>query len=211
MSDEDPRLAELVKQAVTSKSCDSISPEHAELLVISQLCRPGIMTHNFWSKSVYTVTLRANRVVTSNGRFKCIFCPLLTSIYKKEVDRCFNTKEGLRRHYEQHFNTGFNEYKCHHKLPDGTQCNYTCRRSDHLDRHFFKMHKIPKTKKQKNTFGRGDTKKTGLLEPNTLVQIKTEISDKMDNTWSSLELIPCVILDLDFYIVQIYSSSISNQ
>ena len=46
MSDEDPRLAELVKQAVTSKSCDSISPEHAELLVISQLCRPGIMTHS---------------------------------------------------------------------------------------------------------------------------------------------------------------------
>ena len=68
------------------------------------------------------VTLRANyKSDDTEKKFKCIFCPLLTSLYKKEIRRSFNTKESLRRHYEQHFNHGLHSHQCAMKLPDGTR------------------------------------------------------------------------------------------
>jgi len=94
--------------------------------------------------------VRANyKADDSEKKFKCIFCPLLTSLYKKEIRRSFNTKESLRRHYEQHFNHGLHSHQCVMKLADGTRCTYSCKRSDHLDRHMEKIHNEKRENKGK--------------------------------------------------------------
>ena len=73
----------------------------------------------------------------------------MTHIYKKEIHRSFSYKESLRRHYEQHFNYALNQHRCTEKLPDGTPCPYTCKRSDHLDRHREKIHALSRADKGK--------------------------------------------------------------
>lgn len=73
----------------------------------------------------------------------------MTHIYKKEICRSFSYKESLRRHYEQHFNYALNQHRCTEKLPDGTPCPYTCKRSDHLDRHREKIHSLSRADKGK--------------------------------------------------------------
>ena len=42
ISEADQPIVDLIQQAVTSKSCDCISPEDALTLVNSQACRPGM-------------------------------------------------------------------------------------------------------------------------------------------------------------------------
>jgi len=133
---ENNEIQELIKKAVTSKSLEVLTEAEAQILVDSQTCRP--------------VTLRANyKLDDSDKKFKCIFCPLLTSLYKKEIRRSFNTKESLRRHYEQHFNHGLHSHQCAMKLADGTRCTYSCKRSDHLDRHMEKIHNEKRENKGK--------------------------------------------------------------
>ena len=95
------------------------------------------------------VTIRSNYDGNKKLKFECIFCPLMSHIYKKEIHRSFSYKESLRRHYEQHFNYALNQHRCTEKLPDGTPCSYTCKRSDHLDRHREKIHQLSRADKGK--------------------------------------------------------------
>lgn len=135
LAPDELELEELTKKAVTSKTCQQLSVDEAQKLVDSQQCRP--------------VTIRSNYDGNKKLKFECIFCPLMTHIYKKEIHRSFSYKESLRRHYEQHFNYALNQHRCTEKLPDGTPCPYTCKRSDHLDRHREKIHALSRADKGK--------------------------------------------------------------
>ena len=132
-------IQELIKKAVTSKSLEVLTEAEAQVLVDSQTCRPGMVSFFYFTSfglhekcnfcpvvlsdnEIKKVTVRANyKADDSDKKFKCIFCPLLTSLYKKEIRRSFNTKESLRRHYEQHFNHGLHSHQCVMKLADGTR------------------------------------------------------------------------------------------